>query len=151
MEVREIMTNDPGTCSMDQSIREAAAMMIDCDCGAIPVVESPQTMRLMGIVTDRDLAIRAVAKGLDPNTTPVSECMSADISCVNPDSSVDDVERIMENLQVRRVPVVNENGSVVGMVSIADIAFARPKQKAAEIVQEVSKPSADAGHAPYLS
>lgn len=151
MQVREIMTNDPGTCSMDQTIREAAAMMIDCDCGAIPVVESAQTMRLMGIITDRDIAIRAVALGLDPNTTRVSECMSSDISCVNPESSVEDVERIMENLQVRRVPVVNENGSVMGMVSVADIAYSRPPQNAAEIVQEVSKPTAEAGHAPYLS
>jgi CBS domain-containing protein len=136
---------------MDSTLRQAAEEMQNCDCGAIPVVESTETMRLLGIITDRDIAIRAVAKGLDPNSTRVAECMSENISFVKPDSTLSEVERIMENLQVRRVPVVNENRSICGMVSMADIALVRPSQNAGSVVQEVSKPTHAMEHAAYLS
>lgn len=151
MEVRELMTSDPGVCTMDQPIREAAEMMIDCDCGAVPVVENMDSMRLMGIVTDRDLAVRAVAKGLDAETTRVSECMSTDLSCVNPEASIEEAERIMEDRQVRRVPVVDSENCVLGMVSLADIALSRGPHQAAQVVQEVSRPNEVNEHAPYLS
>ncbi len=150
MEVREIMTSDPGLCRLDQSIREAAEMMVECNCGAIPVVENLENKRMVGIITDRDLAVRAVALGMDPNTTRVATCMSVDITHVRPSSTVEEVERIMENLQVRRVPVVDENDVVCGMVSLADIALTRPNGNAAQLVQEVSKPSQEAQPA-YLS
>lgn len=144
------MTTDPGVCRLDDTIRDAAVLMQECDCGSVPVVESLETLRLVGIITDRDIAIRAVAKGLDPNTTPVADCMSTDVSCVNPEASITEVERIMENLQVRRVPVVTEKGAVCGMVSMADIALSRPKHEIAEVVQDVSRPSVS-GHAAFLS
>ena len=151
MEVREIMTSDPGLCRLDQTLKEAAEMMLDCDCGAIPVVESLYTKRLVGIITDRDIAVRAVAKGLDPNTTRVADCMSVDITHVRPDSNVEEVERIMENLQVRRVPVVDNDDVVCGMVSMADIALTRPIGNAAQLVQELSKPVTSEDHPAYLS
>jgi CBS domain-containing protein len=136
---------------MDESLRVAAERMEECDCGAIPVVESETSMRLVGLITDRDIAIRAVAKGLDPNNTRVSECMSTDITWVHPGSQLQEVERIMENLQVRRVPVVDEDRCLCGMVSVADVALSRSPQQAGEVVQEVSKPTGDPGHAAFLS
>ena len=151
MEVREIMTADPAVCEMSQPVRDAAEMMEECDCGAIPVVENLLTKRLVGLITDRDIAIRAVAKGLDPLETRVGDCMTSDISFVRPESSIEEVEQIMENLQVRRVPIVDENESVCGMVSIADIALTRPHQKAAALVQGVSKPAQHIEDAAYLS
>jgi CBS domain-containing protein len=105
----------------------------------------------LGIITDRDIAIRAVAKGLDPQTTYVADCMSTDISFVHPTSTIEEVERIMENLQVRRVPVVDEESRVCGMVSMADIARTRPQSNAAVVMQEVSKPTHDSEHAAFLS
>jgi CBS domain-containing protein len=151
MEVSEIMSTDLGVCRMDETIRVAAQRMEECDCGAIPVVENDESLRLMGLITDRDIAIRAVAKGLDVNTTRVSECMSTDITWVHPESQLQEVERIMENLQVRRVPVVDENRCLCGMVSVADVALSRSPQQAGEVVQEVSRPSGEAKDAAFLS
>ena len=151
MEVREIMSADLGVCTMEESIMTAAQRMEECDCGAIPVVESKDNLRLIGLITDRDIAIRAVARGLDVQSTRVSECMSSDITWVHPESQLQEVERIMENLQVRRVPVVDENRCLCGMVSVADVALARSPQQAGEVVQEVSKPPGDPEHAAFLS
>lgn len=151
MEAREIMTADPAVCEMSQSVKDAAEMMEACDCGAIPVVESLETNRLIGIITDRDIAIRAVAKGLDPLETRVADCMTADITFVHPESTLEEVQQIMENLQVRRVPVVDNDECVVGMVSMGDVALMRPDQKAASLVQGVSKPAEQIQDAAYLS
>lgn len=151
MEVREIMTADPAVCEMSQSVRDAAEMMEECDCGAIPVVESMANKRLVGLITDRDIAIRAVAKGLDPLKTRVGACMTTDISFVHPSSTLEEVQQIMENLQVRRVPIVDENECVCGMVSMGDIALMRPDERAASLVQGVSKPAQMIEDAAYLS
>jgi len=151
LEVRTIMTSEVGVCSINDVVRYAAEMMRECDCGAIPVVDSRDNMRLVGIITDRDIAIRAVANGLDSSSTKVGECMSNEISFVLPDSTIHEVEQIMENRQVRRVPVVDENRRVCGMVSLADIARTRPDQNAAVVVQKVSEPAATAEHAAFLS
>lgn len=142
MKVSEIMSSNVGCCKPNSTIREAAQMMVDCDCGAIPIVEDDKGRRILGLVTDRDLAIRAVATGKDPNTTKVSDCMSTDLACVNPDANVDEAERIMEVNQVRRVPVVDSSNCLCGIVSQADIALSRPASESAAVVQEVSKPYA---------
>ena len=145
------MTSDPGVCTVSDFVRDAALLMRDCDCGAIPVVEDRESLRLVGIITDRDIAIRAVSDGLDPATTAVGDCMSTGISFVHPSSTIDEVEKIMENLQVRRVPVVDESGKICGIVSLADIARTRPDQKAVSVVQKVSEPAQEAEHAAFLS
>ena len=145
------MTPDPGVCTVCDFVRDAALLMQECDCGAIPVVEDRQSLRLIGIITDRDIAIRSVAAGLDPATTTIGDCMSTGISFVHPSSTIDEVERIMENLQVRRVPVVDEFGKICGIVSLADIARTRPDQKAVAVVQKVSEPAQEAEHAAFLS
>lgn len=143
MEAHEIMTRDPACCSPDHTVQDAARMMQDHDCGCIPVVDN--TRRLVGVVTDRDLACRCLAAGLGPDTS-VAEVMSLSPSCCAPDDDVQYVERIMEERQVRRVPVVDAQGECVGMVSQADVARAADRsaqisdREVARMVERVSAP-----------
>lgn len=139
MAVADIMTSDVACCTPDTTIQEAAQMMMDCDCGMIPVVDSHESRRMQGVVTDRDICCRGVAKGLDPST-PVANCMTASVMSVTPEESLDEMMSLMEFHQIRRIPVCDENGAVVGVVSQADIALACPQRQVAEVVQEVSKP-----------
>jgi CBS domain-containing protein len=132
------MTRDVACCTPDTTIQEAAQMMADCDCGIVPVVEDLNTNRLMGVVTDRDIACRAVAKGMGPDTQ-ASQCMTASPATVHAEDSLEEVERIMSDLQVRRVPVVDDRGCCVGMVSQADVALAAPGH-VVNVLTQVSKP-----------
>lgn len=145
MRVRDIMTPDPACCTPDSTAQEAALLMKEHDCGAIPVVEQRQSRRLVGIVTDRDLAIRGLAAGKGPET-PVRELMTqAPVTC-NPDDEVEIVREVMVARLVRRVPVVDENGNVVGIVAQADIAReegAASDQEVGRIVEAISNPASD--------
>ena len=118
MNVRDVMTTEPRCVSAQDTIRAAARIMRDEDTGVVPVVESDN--RPVGVVTDRDIAVRAVAEGLGFDT-PVIEIASAEVVSVSPDASVGEAAEIMAELQIRRLPVV-ENGRVVGIVSLGDIA-----------------------------
>ncbi|HEX9668065.1 MAG TPA: CBS domain-containing protein [Thermoanaerobaculia bacterium] len=141
MNVREIMTENPACCTPDQTVREAARLMAQNDCGSIPVVEE-STRRLVGVVTDRDLAIRVLAEGRGPDT-PVREAMTSDPATCGPDDDVNEVERLMAERQVRRVPVV-ENGRVVGVVAQADLALhpnAVSDREVGQLVEEISQPA----------
>ncbi len=145
MRVRDIMTPDPACCTPDSTAQEAALLMKEHDCGAIPVVERRESRRLVGIVTDRDLAIRGLAAGRGPET-PVRELVTeAPVSC-NPDDEVEIVREVMVARLVRRVPVVDENGNVVGIVAQADIAReegAASDQEVGRIVEAISNPASD--------
>jgi CBS domain-containing protein len=140
--VRDIMTPDPACCTPESTAQEAALLMKEHDCGAIPVVEPRESRRLAGIVTDRDLAIRGLAAGKGPET-PVRELMTeAPVSC-NPDDEVEIVREVMVARLVRRVPVVDENGNLVGIVAQADIAReegAASDQEVGRIVEAISNP-----------
>ncbi|HVF62238.1 MAG TPA: CBS domain-containing protein [Thermoanaerobaculia bacterium] len=141
MKVREIMTENPACCTPEQTVREAARLMAQNDCGSIPVVEE-STRRLLGVVTDRDLAIRVLAEGRGPDT-PVREAMTPDPVTCSPDDDVDKVERLMAERQVRRIPVV-ENGRVVGVVAQADLALhpnAVSDREVGHLVEEISQPT----------
>ena len=145
MRVRDIMTPDPACCTPDSTAQEAALLMKEHDCGAIPVVEQRESRRLVGIVTDRDLAVRGLAAGRGPET-PVRELVTeAPVSC-NPDDEVEIVREVMVARLVRRVPVVDENGNVVGIVAQADIAReegAASDQEVGRIVEAISNPASD--------
>jgi CBS domain-containing protein len=147
MEAREIMTPDPACCTPDYTVRDAAQLMQEHDCGCIPVVEDARRRRLVGVVTDRDLACRCLAAGLGPETT-VAEVMSVSPSCCAPEDDVQYVERIMEERQVRRVPVIDVRGSCVGMISQADLVRAADRsaevsdREVARMVERVSAPLA---------
>lgn len=145
MRVKQIMTPDPACCTPDSTARDAAILMRDHDCGSIPVVENTENKRLVGTVTDRDLAVRGLAQGRGPDT-PVRDLMTPDpVSCV-PEDEVEDLRQVMVRELVRRVPVVDDDGNVVGIVAQADIARedgAASDREVGRIVEAISEPRSD--------
>lgn len=142
MTVRELMTPDPSCCTMETSLEEVARMMVQCDCGEIPVVERQDLRKIVGVVTDRDIVTRAVAKGLNPLMVSVAAVMSSPAVTIKEKDDVDEVIRLMETHQIRRVPVVDQNGAICGIVSLADIARHDSRKQTGELVREVSTPTA---------
>ena len=138
MRVRDIMTVHVAFCLPEKPVKEAAEMMVTCDCGAIPVVD-PVTRKAVGIVTDRDIVCRAVAKGLDPARVRVEEIMTMPIVAVRPDDSLENCVSVMESAQVRRMPVVDAQGFLCGVVSQADIARAAPAPETGHLVHDISR------------
>jgi CBS domain-containing protein len=140
--VSQIMTPDPACCTSDSTAQDAALLMKQHDCGSIPVVESLQTRVLIGTVTDRDLAIRGLAAGRGPDT-PIRELMTNDPIAAAQQDEVEIVREVMVAQQVRRVPVIDENGAVVGIVAQADLALedgAASDQEVGRIVEAISDP-----------
>ncbi len=119
MQIAEIMTRDVQLASPQQTLQEAARLMAEIDVGAIPVAEKD---RLVGILTDRDICLRAVAAGKSPTQCTVGEVMSADVKYVFEDETTEDLARNMSTLQVRRLPVLDRNKRLVGIVSLGDLA-----------------------------
>jgi len=123
MNVSEIMTRDVKVVSSDDTLQHAAQMMEKCDVGAIPVSEND---RLVGMLTDRDIAIRAVARGLAPDTCMVKDIISSQVKYLYEDDSIEDAARSMGSLQIRRLPVVSRDKRLVGIVSLGDLAVTNP-------------------------
>ena len=144
MLVKYVMTTDPACCTEDTALQEVAKLMIDHDCGEIPVVESKENKLPIGVITDRDIVCRTIAQGLNPLDLTVGDCMSKPCVTVMPDMSVDECCRILEEHQIRRVPVVDADGSCCGIVSLADIALHARRSVAAEAVKEISVPHSSA-------
>ena len=136
MKVREAMTSDVRLTDPGQTIREAAQLMADQDIGALPVGEND---RLVGMVTDRDIAVRAVAQGLGPDTK-IRDVMSQEVMYCFDDEDLDDAAHNMGDIKVRRLPVVNREKRLVGIVALGDVARAEDKGTVAKTVKEVSKP-----------
>ncbi len=137
MKVRELMTGDPSSVESNATLGQVATLMKQEDCGSIPVVDGA---RLVGIVTDRDIVIRAVAAGKDPKTLRVSEVMSANPVTVGPDDDVKQAEKVMADRQIRRLPVV-EKGALVGILVTAQIARAENERATGETLKEISAPA----------
>jgi CBS domain-containing protein len=135
MRVAEAMTRDVRMASPEQTICDAAALMAQCDAGAIPVSEND---RLVGMITDRDIAVRAVAAGKGPNT-PVRDVMSHEVKYCFDDEDLQHVAKNMADIRVRRLPVVNREKRLVGIVSLGDIALTESKKTAGEAISGVSK------------
>lgn len=133
MKVSEVMTREPETLAPSATCGEAATLMKQEDCGSIPIVDGG---RLVGIVTDRDIVIRAVAAGKDPKTTPVSAVMSADPVTVSPDSDTEEASRIMAERQIRRLPVVHEE-RLAGIVVIGQLAR---REDEGALLKQISEP-----------
>jgi CBS domain-containing protein len=136
--IAEVMTDRPRAVSADTSIREAARLMDEEDVGSLPIVA--EGARLTGIVTDRDIAVRAVGRGLDPDQTSVSEIASEEVYVLTPDDDLDDALATMARAQVRRLPIVVGENELVGMVSQADIARASNEKSTGEVVEAISRP-----------
>lgn len=141
MRIQEIMTKDPSCVTADATVREAAQVMRREDVGIVPVVEGQSDKRLVGVVTDRDIAIRCIAEGKD-SSCRVRDVMSSDglTTC----SQNDDVDKLMEAMRsekVRRIPIVDDRGTLVGIVSQADVVRkARDNREAERTVEKISEP-----------
>jgi CBS domain-containing protein len=141
MQVSDVMTADPACCISETSLQEVAGMMVDHDCGEIPVVDSKETKIPIGVITDRDIVCRTIAQGLNPLDLAVVDCMSKPCMTVTPDMSVEDCSKIMEQNKIRRVVVVDSEGSCCGIVALADLALNAKTKVATEVVKEVSEPT----------
>jgi CBS domain-containing protein len=136
---REIMTSSVRIANREMSLAEVARLMRDGDMGALPVVEGE---RLVGIVTDRDIVVRAIAEGKD-FSTPIGDVMTTKIYSVKPDDFVFEAIRLMGDKQVRRVPIINEAGALVGIIAMADVALeTEDEREIAETLEEISSGAA---------
>ena len=140
MKCSELMTKDPSCCLPTDTVFDAAQLMKSEDVGPIPIVNDKQTKKLAGIVTDRDLALKVVAEGLDPKQTKIEEVMTTGVQTCNPDDDVSNVLKLMEHHHVRRIPIVDEQDCLVGIIAQADIATRIDEaEKTHEVVEEISK------------
>ena len=138
MKVTKIMTKEPAACTPEMSLREVAHLMVEHDCGAIPVVENFETMKPVGIVTDRDIVVNTVAVGKDPLMMTAAEIMSFPPGFVTTDATVGECLKLMEKDMIRRMLVVNEENSLAGIVAQADVARHMREEKTAEFIKDVS-------------
>lgn len=139
MKVREIMTANPVTCTPETSLLEVARRMEQRDCGSLPIVTSAGT-GVVGTVTDRDIVIRAVAKGRNPLDLTAESCMSSPAITIDVDADMDDCLELMERQKIRRVLVVDGQGNLAGIVAQADIARHESRKETGELVRDVSTP-----------
>jgi CBS domain-containing protein len=139
MKVSEVMTRDVQTVSPDQPVQQAASFMLSADAGSIPVTDG---RRLIGMITDRDIAVRGIAKGYGPDT-PVRELMTDDLVTVRIDDDVEDVASKMSEAQVRRLPVIDDNEQLCGIVSLGDLARETDDECAQEALEGVSEPGGE--------
>jgi CBS domain-containing protein len=146
MRVQEIMSQDVAYCTPDTPLAEVAEMMVEYDCGAIPVVDDIDDRRAIGVVTDRDIVIRVLAQGKDPLECTARDCMSSPVFTVAIDAEVEEAEQRFEEHQIRRLPVVDSsNGVCCGMISQADVARYAPSSETAAMVKRVSQPAPTGG------
>jgi CBS domain-containing protein len=147
----DIMTEQPTAVTPETTLQEAAHLMEDLDVGILPVVADREGRRLSGVITDRDIAVRAVAHGRDGKTA-VAECMTPRVSSVRPDSTVHEVLNLMKREQVRRVPVCDEEGRLVGIIAQADLAVhyagldLERETEVEEMIERVSEPARPRWH-----
>ncbi len=139
MRVRDIMTPSPACAAPTDTLESIARLMVVHDCGSIPVCEGEGVKRVVGIITDRDIVIRAVAAGRNPLELKASDVMSHPIASVLSDADLDSAIKTMEENQIRRAPVVDHQGTLVGLVAQADIARNAPPTQAGHLVEAVSK------------
>jgi CBS domain-containing protein len=135
-QIRELMTVKPRTVKAGDSVVEAAKLMRGEDAGLAPIVDGD---RLVGVVTDRDIAIRVVAEGRDPQSTKVEEVASQNVVTIDPQQDLDEALRLMAQHQLRRLPVVEEDGKLVGIVAQADVARHADAERTGRVVEEISE------------
>ena len=139
MKVSEVMTTEVATVRPDQTAREAAAFMLNADAGSIPVTDGD---KLVGMITDRDIAVRGVAKGHGPDT-PVRDLMSEGLICAHQDDNVDEIAKKMSDAQVRRLPVIDDDDKLCGIVSLGDLSRETPGETAHEALEGVTQPGGE--------
>ena len=146
MQVRDLMTRDVTTAHPEETVQWAAHAMAELDVGALPVGEQD---RLVGMITDRDIALRCIGKGKGPHTR-VREIMSTEVKYCFADQDVDEVAANMADIQLRRLPVVDRDKRLVGILSLGDIATSEDPEQAAEALSGISRPTPVLSPAPYF-
>jgi CBS domain-containing protein len=141
LRVQDVMTPDPSCCTSDTNLRDVAQLMKECDCGLIPLVQDKQSKKPVGTITDRDIAIRVVAEGKNPLELNAGACMTTPCISVKEDDSLEDCIQVMQENQIRRVVVVDKNGSCIGIIAQADIARKLNAKTTAEVVEQISEPN----------
>jgi CBS domain-containing protein len=136
------MTENPACCATSTSLQEVARMMMEKNCGCIPVVD--MNNKPVGMITDRDITIRTVAHGKNPLVMIAGEVMTDNVITVTSETSIQDCCDVMEKSQLRRIAVVDERGSVCGIVAQADVAASASKEQTGKVIQEISKENAPA-------
>jgi len=144
MQAKEIMTKTPSVVTPDTSAQDAARMMQSEDVGVLPVVDAPGSRRLVGLITDRDIAIRVVAEGR--TSAKVSDAMTSDPKTCKPDDDVKDVMALMGREQVRRIPIVDDTGAIVGIIAQADIVIDGDDKRAEKTIEKISQPGGSHSH-----
>lgn len=139
MTIQSVMTSKPACCSTSTPLREVAQLMVQHDCGQIPVVD--EAGKPVGVITDRDITTRMVAAGRDTMACCAADAMSSPAQTVSVDSPLKDAVCLMEASKIRRVPVVDATGKLTGMVSLADLALSGKDEATMEVVKEVSAPT----------
>lgn len=141
MQASELMTASIQCCTPTTPVTDAARVMKKHDIGAIPVVESDERRKLIGVITDRDIVVRLVAESMNPLECDVEDAMTGKLFSVQTDASEEEVCQVMEEHQVRRVPVVDAQGNCIGIISQADIARLNNEHETAEVLKDISRPS----------
>jgi CBS domain-containing protein len=134
---RDVMTENPACCKPETSLDQVAKLMVQHDCGEIPVIDASE--RVVGVITDRDIVVRVVAEGKNPSAYAAETAMSDNVVTTPADAPLETVLNTMEKHQVRRVPVVDNAGCCIGMISQADVAWEGRERDVAELVREVSR------------
>lgn len=140
MRVSEIMTRNPVCCLPDARLQEVARIMCGHDVGELPVVDSHETLRPLGVITDRDIVCRSLGQGKNPLEMTARDCMTRTVVSVTPTTSLEDCVRVLEERRIRRVVVVDVKGRCCGIVALADIARSCAAEVTSEVVREVSRP-----------
>ena len=141
MTTRDLMTSNPACVTRDTPLQDIARLMVDCDCGEIPIVERHDLKRPVGVVTDRDIVCRTVAEGRNPLAMNAGTVMTSPAVTAKDTDDLDMIKALMETHQIRRIPVVDRNGEICGIVSLADIARRDSRQDVGEVVRQVSVPA----------
>jgi len=141
MKIKKVMSENPVCCLATDSAQSVARMMCERNIGSIPVVGDQQSKQLLGMITDRDLCCSVVAGGLDPKTTPIQKFITANPITCRDGENIDKCEQVMQKHQVRRVPVVDGQNHIIGIVSQADLALKGKPERLPKTIAEISKPT----------
>ena len=145
MQIKDVMTKGVEIVRPDETLQDAARKMKSIDVGPLPVCDGDQ---IVGMITDRDIIIRATAEGRDPKTTPVKEAMTPNVVCVYEDQDIDEAATLMKERQIRRLAVLDRNKNLVGILSLGDLAEETGAKTSGRVLESVSKPSEPARRPP---
>jgi CBS domain-containing protein len=141
MKIREVMSPNPVCCLPTDSAQRVARIMCDRNIGSVPVVMDQESLKLVGVVTDRDLCCSVVADGLDPKTTNIEKFMTLNPVTCREEEGLENCERLMQEHQIRRIPIVDAKDGVIGIVAQADLALKDKPDRVSKTVAEISKPA----------